>query len=514
MTKSLSSVLRGTTYGTLPISNGGTGETSSLGALTALGAQATLVSGANVKTINGTSILGSGDVTISGGSSATKTISNKTAAYTVVAGDLGKIINCTGGAFTVSLTAAATLGSGFTCSIWNTNTTYTQAITIDPNAAETIDGLTTIILRRGEGLDIVCDGTNWQIDNKKPMKCYAENRELAGSYARPVATGNNSVAIGCHNVTATGSTSFAAGAYGATASGANSIALGSAGIITAGADVSAAIGSNSNYQGSVTATGAGAMALGGSYASGADSFAAAGKDNTGTYGSTGANSITIGIRAKATHSSAIALGMSQAINANAIAIGSNNFASGDNSSILGNDNTASGSGSSVIGGSNIASGQYSFAAGYQSLAAQIGKYTFSAGPIYDRGDAQFGKIVLRAQTSTPAVVLTSDGAAATTTNQLIVATGQSMAIQGTLIAKQSGNGNIAAWNITGAVSNNGGTLTSTGLALTLIGTDSIGLVAPTISLDTTNKAVKITSGSSGAQTRYVATLNTSEVIFA
>ena len=66
--------------------------------------QDTLVSGTNIKTINGSSLLGSGDLTISGGGGGSAlTISNKTAAYTVVAGDLGTIINCTSGTFTVSL---------------------------------------------------------------------------------------------------------------------------------------------------------------------------------------------------------------------------------------------------------------------------------------------------------------------------------------------------------------------------------------------------------------------------
>ena len=104
-----------------------------------------------------------------GGGASAITISAKTSAYTVVAGDLGTIINCTSGTFTVSLTAAATLGSGFNCWIWNTSTTAADAITIDPSGAETIDGRATLILRRGEGTQIVCDGTNWQTGDKKTM---------------------------------------------------------------------------------------------------------------------------------------------------------------------------------------------------------------------------------------------------------------------------------------------------------------------------------------------------------
>ena len=43
-------------------------------------------------------------------------------------GDLGTIINCTSGTFTVGLTAAATLGAGFICEIWNTSTTISNVI--------------------------------------------------------------------------------------------------------------------------------------------------------------------------------------------------------------------------------------------------------------------------------------------------------------------------------------------------------------------------------------------------
>lgn len=53
--------------GQLGISNGGTGASSAATALTNLGAQATLVSGTNIKTINGSSVLGAGDLTVTGG---------------------------------------------------------------------------------------------------------------------------------------------------------------------------------------------------------------------------------------------------------------------------------------------------------------------------------------------------------------------------------------------------------------------------------------------------------------
>jgi hypothetical protein len=76
--------------GTVAIANGGTGATSSGAALTSLGAQATLVSGTNIKTINSTSLLGSGDISVSGVVQYAQNI--QSANYTLVIGDAGKQI--------------------------------------------------------------------------------------------------------------------------------------------------------------------------------------------------------------------------------------------------------------------------------------------------------------------------------------------------------------------------------------------------------------------------------------
>jgi hypothetical protein len=50
---------------TLAIASGGTGATSAATALTNLGAQATLVSATNIKTVNGNSLLGAGNIAVS-----------------------------------------------------------------------------------------------------------------------------------------------------------------------------------------------------------------------------------------------------------------------------------------------------------------------------------------------------------------------------------------------------------------------------------------------------------------
>jgi hypothetical protein len=474
--------------GLVAVANGGTGT-----------ATPALVAGSNV-TITGTwpnqTIAASG-----GGGSATKTISNKTAAYTIVSGDLGTIINCTSGTFTVSLTDAATLGTGFTCTIWNIGT---GTITIDPAGAETIDGITTFILRTSEGVDIVCDGTNWITSYVKNSN--AIDSKVTFSSARPVASGNNSVAIG-NTATASGANSFAFGSNTtSTASGSSSIAM--YGI--ANSSYSVAIGLNSSSN-AAQALNNGAMALGGSYASGVDSFAAAITNNTSTYGATGANSLAIGRSAKATGSNATALGyFSSATGMLSLAIGPNAVASATGAiSLCGLYNGALGA---------TAAGILSFAFGEGAKSNQTGKYSFSCGSFSALGDSQYGQIVLRAATTTTtAVVLTSDAAPPTIASQLIVASGQAMAISGTLIAKQSASGNMAGWTITGIVSNNAGTMTVSGLALTPIGVDSIvlGVNLPTIAVDNTYKGVTITSGFKAATSiRWVANVQTSEVTYA
>lgn len=80
----------------------------------------------------------------------------KTSAYTVVAADRGKLIDCTANTFTVTLTAAATLGADFWFMIRNSGS---GTITVDPNSTEQIDGASTLTLAQGESAFVICTGT-------------------------------------------------------------------------------------------------------------------------------------------------------------------------------------------------------------------------------------------------------------------------------------------------------------------------------------------------------------------
>lgn len=77
-------------------------------------------------------------------------------AYTVVAANKNSLIDCTS-ALTLTLTAAATLGAGFPIFVKANG----GAVTIDPNASETINGSATLIIADGRTALVVCDGSNW-----------------------------------------------------------------------------------------------------------------------------------------------------------------------------------------------------------------------------------------------------------------------------------------------------------------------------------------------------------------
>ena len=81
----------------------------------------------------------------------------KTGAYTVVAADRGVVLNCSG-TWTMNITAAATLGDGFTFAVRNSGS---GAITIDPTLSETINAMSTIVIGSGDFVIVYCDGTGF-----------------------------------------------------------------------------------------------------------------------------------------------------------------------------------------------------------------------------------------------------------------------------------------------------------------------------------------------------------------
>lgn len=496
----------------LPIANGGTGQTTQTAAFDALAPTTTkgdlIVSngtdnvrigvGTNgyVLTADSAEAVGVKWAAASGGGGSPITISNKTGAYTVVAGDLGTIINCTSGTFTVSLTAAATLGSGFNCWVWNTGT---DTITIDPNASETIDSRTTLVLRRGEGTQVICDGTNWQTGDKKTMRGYSDN--ITAGDTRPEASGTEAIALGNFS-RATGANGVSIG-RATLASGDSSVAIGRG--PTASASYSTAIGTNSSIGGSQAVTGAGAMSLGGSYASGNDSFAAAIANNTSTYGAKGSNSVALGLNC-------VASGV------RSVAIGRNCSSSNTSSLALGGDATASGfygfaanggqatAASSVAIGRSISSigGKYTYAGYYTNFAAD--------------GDAQTGSLILKAATTNNvATVLVSDVSAAGTTNQVILPNSSAYAFTGLVVARRQASGGTesAAWKVEGLIRREANAASTTLVASTVTAISNAPGWTLALSADTTNGGLKVeATGAASTNIRWVATIQTSEVTYA
>ncbi len=94
--------------------------------------------------------------------SAVSSYSAKSALFTVGVADRGVFFDCTG-SFTISLTAAATLGTGF--SFWVRNVSGSQII--DPNVNETINGggvFTYTVSNPGDVVLVVCSSaTSWVI---------------------------------------------------------------------------------------------------------------------------------------------------------------------------------------------------------------------------------------------------------------------------------------------------------------------------------------------------------------
>ena len=360
------------------------------------------------------------------------------------------------------------------------------------------------------GTDLLLNGT--AIGGGTALELYAEN---PGTFTAPSATGTNAVAIGT-SASAGGSGGVASG-NGATASGTNSVALGRANTASgqnsfafgfsntasatyavaihgnATADEAVAIGRNSSGNIAMAVTGHAAMALGGSYASGTDSFAAAIGNNTSTYGATGANSVAIGYQAKSTNSYGVALG------AQAVA-GQYAFA---------------------VGQGALAEGRGSLALGSGAKALQRNKFAFSGPWFSSVGDRQGGYLVLaRDSSSETPVVLTSSGGAPATDNQIILPNNSAYSFSGTIIAREqaSAGSDYAAWEIKGAILRDGSAATTVlgnGIKNSLYA--SAGAAAWDVSLtaDTTNGGLAITvTGAAATNIRWVATVNTSEVTYA
>ena len=101
---------------------------------------------------------------VKGIQNAVTAIDNTDSPYTPLLSDYTIVCDATGGAITVDLPAAA--GTMFDGKILNIKKTDSSgnAVTIDGNAAETLDGSTTkVISVQYDSIMIQSDGSNWHI---------------------------------------------------------------------------------------------------------------------------------------------------------------------------------------------------------------------------------------------------------------------------------------------------------------------------------------------------------------
>lgn len=157
--------------GTLPITNGGTGQTSQTNAFDAL---SPLTTNGDILYHNGTDNVrlpagSSGQFLRSNGAAApswnnvsvARTITARTnGTYNATTSDDFITVDTTAGSATINLpTAVGNTGKQFTIQKIANNT---NLLTVDANASETIDGqLTVLMYSVGSSIDIVSNGTNW-----------------------------------------------------------------------------------------------------------------------------------------------------------------------------------------------------------------------------------------------------------------------------------------------------------------------------------------------------------------
>lgn len=114
------------------------------------------------------------------GAVARMSVATKTADYTLTNSDDMILADASGGAITLTLPAAAA-NSGKVFRFKKTDTTF-NAVTIDGNASETIDGSTTAkLVTQDEYLAIACDGSNWEIIDRRYPKVWTSYSMTIGA---------------------------------------------------------------------------------------------------------------------------------------------------------------------------------------------------------------------------------------------------------------------------------------------------------------------------------------------
>jgi len=128
-------------------------------------------------TAGGTGAPSAGAARTSLGVDAARTFATKSANYTALAADKNVHLRFDG-SYTLSLTAAATLTSGWYCFVQADG----GAVTIDPNGAETINGQSTIIIPNGGSSVIWCTGSTFYATKTATPSGDFRNKVINGTF--------------------------------------------------------------------------------------------------------------------------------------------------------------------------------------------------------------------------------------------------------------------------------------------------------------------------------------------
>jgi hypothetical protein len=368
------------------------------------------------------------------------------------------------------------IGGGFTNSGTSASAVTTQSGTMNGTTAVTLSGSNASI-KVGQYITGTSIATNTYVAAISGTSLTLSQNASGSSTSTLSFYTPHGVVVGGGNNQATGSYSFIGGGGDAGTAGNRNVASG---------DWSFVGGGTKN-----TASGVGSVVVGGGWYAAGTSYA-----NT----SSGASSF--------------------------IGAGSNNSVSGQASSIVnGYGNSAVGAFAFVGGGFQNSANSYAstVVGGYYGTTRSI--YAYMAFPACFNplnsavGASQAGLLVLAKQTTdATASVLTCDGSAASTNNQVILPNNSAYYFKGSVIANVTGAANGAAWAFEGAImrgANAGSTV--------LIGTPVIDRVASTsgasawtiaLTADTSNGGLAVTvTGAASTTIRFVAKVETTEVTF-
>jgi hypothetical protein len=422
-------------------------------------------------------------------------------------------------------------------------TYFTEAqSTTSPNTTVNVDSLTAVasttnadfaIIPKGAGAILADIPDNTGIGGNKRGQ-YAVDLQMQRNSSVPsqVASGNHSIIVGGFNNCATTDGSIA---IGSTNSSLNiyTQAVGYGNSVNG--QYSGGYGINNTVSNSL------AYALGSSNTSSSFPSYSFGGNNT----SSGLNSTSIG-------QSNIASG------GNAIAIGKSSTAAGTSTVAIGDGNTSNGYGSASVGTSNsVASQDFNYAFGYSNsisaggagnvsyaLALGIGhvvnasfavayggfaltnsiagRHSFSSNRIATPGDAQKSIFIYRGRTTNDVLttLATDAGNSINSTNSMQLSNNSAYRFKGTVIGKQSGSVNVAAWDVDGLI------VRGASAAATTLVVGNVNLVSNTPAWGTPVLSAFIDAfngigalrlqiqGAAATNIQWTATLETTEVIYA